>query len=251
MHTQRSYALDKVDFEIDFDSNMEFDIEGFNDTDIISNNRYSLPKLYKKIKTTAVKYDNAVEFAKETQKQILNGEMVCALLSGNFIFGDFIESFAVESNILIDNLTLSTLSLSRENIDSLHNLVSGGYLSELNIIVSDYFWSHNRQNAPYIYDNLDIDNCFQLAVSGTHTKITLIKTGGKKIIITGSANFRSSRSIEEITIQTNSELYDFHMEWHQHILERYGTIKKPLRASKLYDSILKNTPQGGRVWGQE
>ena len=239
----------KLDFDMpDFDFG-GFDMEGFESVEKIET-RYMLPKPYKSPKTHAVKYDRAVELVKSVSGAILNGETVHALLSGNFIFGDFFEAFAVENNILYDEIQLSTLSMSVDNVDSLHNLLAGGYLKKLDLIVSDYFWSHNRQNAPYIYDNLDINDSFQLAVSGTHTKIALIKIGDQKIVISGSANLRSSRCIEEITIQTSDELYDFHHEWQTVILEQYGTIKKAVRAGRLYDAIIKNT-EGKKSWLHE
>lgn len=238
--------------DLDLDLDLDIDLGAFSDGEDTSliKNRFVLPKLHKKVKTQAVKYERAVDFVDECGEAIMAGEAIHALLSGNFIFGDFFEALAVQQNVLIDDITLSTLSLGMENVDSFHNLLAGDYLKSLNIIVSDYFWSHNRQNAPYIYNKLDINNMFQLAVSGTHTKVTLIKIGDKKIVVTGSANLRSSRSIEEITVQANAELYDFHMEWHQEILREYATIKKAVRASNLFDSIVKNT-EGRKTWLQK
>ena len=230
------------DFILDIGLDLDLDLDGFaSDEPSKISNRYVLPKIHRQIKTLAVKYERAEEFVESCGQHILDGETVHALLSGNFIFGDFFEALAVKFNLLIDDLTLSTLSFGQDNIDSFHNLLSGDYLKSLNIVVSDYFWSHNRQNAPYIYNKLDIDDMFQLAVSGTHTKVALMRIGDKKIVITGSANLRSSRSVEEFSIQTNDELYDFHMEWHDEILREYGTIKKAVRASKLFDLITKNT----------
>lgn len=239
------------DFILDIDLDLDLDLDGFaGDEPSKISNRFVLPKIHRKVKTLAVKYERAEEFVQSCGQHILDGETVHALLSGNFIFGDFFEALAVKFNLLIDDLTLSTLSMSRDNVDSFNNLLAGDYLRSLNIIVSDYFWSHNRQNAPYIYNKLDINNKFQLAVSGTHTKVALMRTGDKKIVITGSANLRSSRSVEEIAIQTSDDLYDFHMEWHQEILREYGTIKKAIRASQLFDMITKNT-EGKKSWLQK
>lgn len=200
-----------------------------------------------KVKCAAVKHDNAQAFVSEVGKRILAGETVHALLSGNFIFGEIFEALAVQNQVLIEDLTASTLSISKENVDSLHNLMVAGYIGTLNLIVSDYYWSHNRQNAPYIYEALDIDQRFQLAVAGTHTKIALLKINGKKIVCKGSANLRSSRSVEEASFETNEELYDFHMAWHEEILREYGTVKKAVRASKLFDMIVRNT-KGRKTW---
>lgn len=239
------------DFILDIDIDLDLALDGFaSDNQSKISNRFVLPKIHRKVKTLAVKYERAEEFVQSCGEHILNGETVHALLSGNFIFGDFFEALAVKFNLLIDDLTLSTLSMGSDNVDSFHNLLAGDYLKSLNIIVSDYFWSHNRQNAPYIYNKLDINDMFQLAVSGTHTKVALMRIGDKKIVITGSANLRSSRSVEEITVQSSDDLYDFHMEWHQEILREYATIKKAVRASQLFDMITKNT-EGKNSWLQK
>jgi len=230
------FDLDSSQLDLDFNIDI-----GNMDFSIADENRYHFPPLHKKVKKRAVLYDHAENLIDEIGDRVLEGETCFCLLSGNFIFGDLFEAFATKKHFQYNDITLSTLSISQDNVDSLHNLIYGNYLNSLNIIVSDYFWSHNRQNAPYIYQSLDIADKFQLAVAGTHTKITLLNIEDKKIVITGSANLRSSRSIEEITIQTDSSLYDFHKKWHDEILKEYGTINKAIRASKLYDFIVKNT----------
>lgn len=227
------FGLDGVD--IDFAA---FDQATTKTPSALSQNRYVKPKAFKPVRQ--VKYDRAIDLVRDMLPSMRAGERIDALLSGNFIFGDLFEAFSTETNAQIDDLTLSTLSFGKDNVDSLKNMMQGGYLINLNIVVSDYFWSHHRINAPYIFQSLDIDDRFQLAVAGTHTKIALMNIGGHKLVIHGSANLRSSRSLEAITIETSADLYDFHKSWHDLILTRYATIKKPLRASKLFDHITKN-----------
>lgn len=136
-------------------------------------------------------------------------------------------------------MTISTLSLSQENVDSLENCLLGGYIEELNLIVSAYFYAHNvRTLIPYIYKRLDKDNKFQLAIAGVHTKTCQFETeGGKKIIIHGSANLRSSGNIEQFTIEENKELYNFYDGVFDKILTKYATIRKSIRGEKLWDII--------------
>jgi len=243
--------MNNFNFEMPDFGMPDFDVSGFDDESgkiTRAENRYCLPSARRDVKSYMVKYDRAEDFAKQVGPAILAGDKVCALLSGNFIFGDFFEAFAVSQNVLIDSLQISTLSFSQENVDSLKNLFDGDYLRKLDIIVSDYFWSHNRQNAPYIYKQLDHGDRFQLAVAGTHTKIALMNIQGKKIVVSGSANLRSSRCIEEITIQTCTETYDFHHAWQSVILDRYATIKKTVRSSALYDMIIKGVEEKEK-WG--
>jgi hypothetical protein len=219
------------DIDLDLDA---FDL-GFESNNIET--RHIKPRLYRHVPTYAVKYDNAEKMADEVGAAILAGERVDALVSGNFIFGDFIEAFAVTQALKMQRLTITTLSFGQENIDSLKNLMDLGFVEKLDIIVSDYFWSHNRQNIKYVYDALDHDDRFQLAVAGVHTKTILIEARGKKIIISGSANLRSSRSVEMFTAETNDDLYDFHIAWQEKILTAYGTVNKAIRANALFDLI--------------
>jgi len=226
---------DEFDFNIDIDIEEEFfDVDLSIEDDLIEN-RYIKPKLYKK--PESVKYYNAVKFVDEMKDKIRNGDRLFCLAAGGFIFGDLIEALAVQANMLIEEMTISTLSLSKNNVDSLENLIVGDYLRKLNLIISDYFFSHNRQNIQYVYDKLDINNSFQLAVASVHTKIILIKTKNKKIVISGSANLRSSDSIECFEIETNEELYDFHYDWHKKIIDTYKTINKSIRGKKLWQVV--------------
>jgi hypothetical protein len=171
--------------------------------------RYTKPKIYP-VKQDFVCYDNADKLARELT--VNKGERADVFISGNFIFGDFLEAYIVQRNAKCRKMTVTTLSLSQENVDSLHNLLAGGFVDELNLIVSVYFFGHERHSLiPYIYKKLDIDNKFQFAVAAIHTKTAQFETlGGRKIIIHGSANLRSSANIEQFTIEENEELYTFY-----------------------------------------
>lgn len=201
--------------------------------------RYVKPRL-QAIKQSQIMYETAVQLAREIK--IDKGERADVIVSGSFIFADFIEAFIVENNARYKKMTISTLSLSQENIDSLANLVQWRLVDELNLVVSAYWYSHERWSlVPYCYKELDKDNKFQLAVAGIHTKTCQFETfGGKKIVIHGSANLRSSGNIEQFTIEENPQLYDFYDDIYSNIVDRYGTIKKSIRGKTLWKEITKN-----------
>ena len=222
-----NFNIEIKDFqEIEIDINLE---ECLND-------RYCKPAM---TKSKNVKYKNAKDLAKEIT--IKQNERYFCIIDGSFIFGDFIEAFIYERAMLVEELTLSTLSMSQENIDSFYNLMKNGYLEKLNIIISDFFYSHERSNlVKYMYDKLDFEDRFQLSVCRTHTKICMFETKmneGRKYIIHGSANLRSSDNIEQFMIEENSELYDFNYMFHKKIIDNFATIKKSLRGDKLFNLI--------------
>ncbi len=231
------------DFSFNFDfGNLEVPEIELDAFDVLTDNlmpgedRYMKPKL-QAVNQDLIMYENAERLARELT--LNKNERANVIVSGSFIFGDFIEAYIVHHNALVPKMTINTLSLSQNNVDSLHNLIEGDYVQELNLIISDYFYSHERRILiPYIYENLDIDNKFQLAVAGTHMKTCHFETeGGRKIVIHGSANLRSSANIEQFTIEENKELYNFYDDVCGKIIDQYKTINKPIRVSKLWKTI--------------
>jgi hypothetical protein len=226
-----------ADFEFDFNmddfSDVEFDLDTAFET------RYIKPPKTKDIPENQLKYANAEKLAKEINLQ--QGERAFAVLNGSFYFGDFIEAFIVEKKDKVQELTISTLSMNENNVDSLANLLNWGCVEKLNLIVSDYFFSHERHNLiPYIYKKLDIDSRFQLAVAGTHCKIAQWETrSGKYYIIHGSANLRTSGNIEQIMIEESESLYKFNYDYQQRIIEKYKTIDHSVRNNELWETITK------------
>jgi hypothetical protein len=233
MNTKATEGLEDFNLsslpEFDVDLNLDdFDLQ---DSDP-EETRYTKPKLYRPIAQHNIKYDNAVKLARDLYLE--PGGRANVVVAGNFIFGDFIEAYIRTHNIKVGTMTITTLSLNQENIDGLEVLMRGGYVDRLNLIISHYFYSHERQVlVPYIYKTLDIDDRFQLAVAGTHTKtVTFDTLGGKKMVIHGSANLRSSN---------NAELWEFYTDYQSKILDKYKTINHPIRVKPLWDLITRKT----------
>lgn len=223
-----NFDIDFGNFEIeDIDIDL-FDIEENNQ----AKNNILKPKL-SLIKSSKVVYGNAVKLAKELYIDF--NQRADVIVSGNFIFGDFIEAYLRTWNVKCKKMIISTLSLSQENIDSLKNLVNFGYIDELKILVSAYFYGHERNNLiPYIQKNLP--KC-ELAVAGIHTKTIQFATGGgRKMVLHGSTNLRSSGNIEQFTMEENSELYNFYEELFEKIIDDCG-LTNIKRGNKLFNLI--------------
>jgi len=203
------------------------------------NTRYFAPKKQKEISEKFLKYRNAEKLAKDINFNENNRYFV--IVDGSFFFGDFIEAFIVNHNIHVKKMTISTLSMNRNNVDSLRNLITGGYVEELNLILSDYFYSHEKHDLiPYIYQQLDLNNKFQLSFAGTHCKICIFETvNNRKFVFHGSANLRSSSNIEQLMLEESNGLYDFMDEIQNNILQEYKTINKSLRGNKLWQNLVK------------
>lgn len=182
-------------------------------------------------KTKFINYENVEQLSRDIQ--LYKNERYFCITDGNFIFGDFIEAFLVCRNMNAKELTISTLSLSQDNVDSLNNLLKGGFVENLNLIVNDHFFSYERDNiVEYIYQTLDIENKFQLSVCNNKSKIVLIQSddnGGRKYVIQGSANLNSSNSTEQFCIEENEELFDFNKNVFDKIIEKFKTINKSVK----------------------
>ncbi|KEQ31199.1 hypothetical protein N180_02825 [Pedobacter antarcticus 4BY] len=235
----RGLKLDNLDFDADFN------IDDFSDElDIEFETRYIKPPKAKEIAEINLKYSKAEDLARDITK--LRDHRYFVIINGTFVFGDFIEAFLVGNNIHVKRMTISTLSLSENNVDSLANLLNGGYVDELNMIVSDFFYSHERNNLiPYLYERLDKNNRFQLAAASTHCKICIFETHcGNHVVIHGSANLRSSSNIEQIVIEENKVLYDFNNEYQNHIIDKFRTINKSIRGKELWHQVQVENLEG-------
>lgn len=240
----------EVEYDLGFDtSDIGFDtgeIEGMPDTDLFdydrtdnnSDVRYMRPRPAR-MPTACVRYDNADALAREIDFQA--GMRYDMFVSGSFIFGDFIEAFLRHNNCKATQMTIGTLSMSRENVDSLYLLMDLGFIDNLRLMVSDYFYGHERRGiVPYIYKKLDIDNRFQMGVTRIHTKTCHFHTlGGKKIVIHASANLRSSGNVEQMTIEENPELYDFYEETYNILFDSFQTINHAVTSRSSWEGFEK------------
>lgn len=130
-----------------------------------------------------------------------------ALLSGRFIFGDFIEALVYKKELLPHRVYITTLGMSRENIDSIVNIV--GYLGceHLNLIVSNYFVAMERAKlVPYMISQFTGQH-INVAVLASHCKICLIESDKGNLIIMGSANLSSSNNVEQIMMFHDDKLF--------------------------------------------
>lgn len=193
------------------------------------NTRIHAPQKSRMLHPRLVRYDNAQALARDLGPLSDPGDRTHVWLGGNFIYGDFIEAWIVANDWLIPDLHIATLSLSGDNIDSLANLFHGDYVQRLHLMVSDYWFSHERHRAglvPYVYQELDQGgDRFQLTVTGSHAKVALIATDqGACYVLHGSANLRSSISMEQIAIEHDPDLYGFYLDIHQALEAQYHTI---------------------------
>lgn len=224
-----------VEESFDFET-QDFDFEG---TDEFWHKEwYEKPSMRKPL---AVNFRRAEELADHIGNLKNEGDRTYSIVDGSFIVGDLLEACMVRRQWITEELTIITLSLSQENIDSMFNLVKGGFVQNLNIIVSAYFFSHERNGfLKYTYklfEDAGLLDRIQISATRTHCKIAMFKTRcGKHIVIHGSANLRSSGNIEQLMCENNESLYYFNHEIAELIQQECKTINHGLLNS------------GARLW---
>lgn len=240
------------DFSFDLDTDYDFDVNEFDaNPDIVGFDAdRALPTTAEQTRILNIKryprpYTVRYEYAAELANGINHldeGECVYGIVSGNFIFGDFIEAYVVDKNYYAEEMMIATLSLGQENVDSLANLLDGDYVGAMTLVVSDFWYAHERRKdggVPYIMDVLGRHESFRFAAAGVHTKVCLIKTScGKSLVMHGSSNLRSSRNIEQFCMENNPVLYDFNREWINRIAENFRIKGKSIRASALWKGLI-------------
>jgi hypothetical protein len=202
---------------VDFEDAFDIEIEDENQSKYIEIPKYK----YK----TIVNYKNAEALAKEIKLHENSNHYI--IVSGKFVMGDFYGYLLKENNLIAKEFTVSTLSYSEQNIKSFRTLLAKGYIQKLNVIVSGYFYRHERHKLiKFTYETLDPYD-FQLAVNQTHTKTTAFETTcGLNFVIHGSANLRSCQCEEQIQITECKKLFTFVTDYNNSIISNFKTINK-------------------------
>lgn len=203
-----TYSFDNYfagdDTELEFNAD-DFTFEEIEDPD----NKIIKPKFNKN--PIKVKYDNAVSLIEKIK--LYPGEQVHGIVKGDFVFGDFIEALLFRKNVECKNMYISTLSLSQNNIDSFVNSFLDKRIGNLTLMLSNYFYSHEKEGLiKYLHDELTPYG-YDLIIRRNHTKICLMEISNIKLVLTGSANLRSSNSLEQFVLQESKGLYEFYKSW--------------------------------------
>lgn len=114
---------------------------------------------------------------------------------------------------MIDDLTLSSYNVSRVVILSLMELVDGGYIANLTIIISDVAKTRFPQN----FDLLNLESSKRKNVLvkyvWNHSKVATALCGDQYYVIEGSGNFADNSRHEQYIFLNNKDIYNFRKNW--------------------------------------
>jgi len=121
--------------------------------------------------------------------------------------------YAIKEYKQIDELILATFKISKKPLLLLCDLILSGQIKKTHILLCR--WYKTIMNGA---DNIleqktkEIDN-LTYSVDQTHAKVSLIKAGGKYLVLIGSGNYSENAKIENYCLIDNEELYNFHKGW--------------------------------------
>lgn len=148
------------------------------------------------------------------------GEFTFFLMNGNCQFADFILEMRKEVGQLQEAI-FTTLSCNEYTFSVLDQLECKKHL-----LVSSYFLATDTANTlPKLKAEGRLEN-YSIGFFRNHTKICLLKTETDYFVMCGSANLRSSATIEQFTIINDKNIYDFNRDWILTLIEKYNFEKE-------------------------
>jgi hypothetical protein len=137
------------------------------------------------------------------------------ITNGRYALWDMVGAVAdLAAPCTIGAIHLATLGFSRKNVDEMMAMMDAGMIGRLRLLCSHYFkgtsggiWEHaaerlaKRPGASF----LSIRN---------HAKIVALRlSDGRTLTIEASANLRSCKNIEQMSIFGHPDIYRFHTGW--------------------------------------
>jgi hypothetical protein len=190
------------------------------------------PRVDVEMKEYQINFENASDFASKIRFE--KNFRLYSFLRCNFQYIDALFHFFCEHRIKANRLLITTLGLNVEAWGSIVELLEVGAVKQFDLVVSSYFYHHNREIVQVIKDEFarlqDEGKCnAQLSVCSNHSKVIAFSTEcGKKFVFHGSANAASSDNIEQVMIEENEQLFDFNCCFFDKIINYFCTNKSAL-----------------------
>lgn len=144
------------------------------------------------------------------------GESVHAVLSGEFVLGDLIDrARALRGDPRA--IWIATLSLGLPNVPTLKSAALAGM--DIRVLVSHYFQS--TEDALYESIMRDLEPAgVKIYVGRLHAKVILFDYESAPVVLTTSANLRSSNNLELASLFAWPDLFLFHQSWMREVIDR-------------------------------
>lgn len=149
------------------------------------------------------------------------GESTHLILRGDFVLGDFLPELC--ENTGVKRLVCTTLSMSEKNVQTFERLFDE-FQIELKLLISSYFVATDKANCIAMLKGWSGKRNAAVCHSRIHTKLILAESAKGHFVFEGSANLRSSSTVEQMTIYQDKSLFAFHEEWIDEVIKNDGTV---------------------------
>lgn len=136
-------------------------------------------------------------------------------IGGKFALWHVVPAVVALTGRPIRELRIATLGFSRANIDELCQMIDAGQIGSAWLLCSLYFKGTSSEIFHHAREEIAKrpGRAFFAAIR-THAKILLMKLDrGRTITVESSANLRSCKNIEQMTVIGAKAVYDFHAGW--------------------------------------
>lgn len=140
---------------------------------------------------------------------------------GNFPLWQIVPAVLImAAPALIDALHIATLGFSKSNAADLIALLDAGKITHVHIVASVYFQRQNPAEWRMMEDGLQARRQRIVALRAHAKVIAMRLSDGRGITVESSANLRSCRNIEQLTITNSEPLRAFHAGWIEEVIRR-------------------------------
>ncbi|HYH64647.1 MAG TPA: hypothetical protein VD866_08135 [Urbifossiella sp.] len=144
------------------------------------------------------------------------GEHVHCLMTGFFGLAPVIADVAARTNPRA--VRIATLCWSARNVIDLAGMMERrhavGDPLTLTLVVSDFFRQHNKDLVEHTRAQLAPFGGVRIVPCRSHAKVTTFDLGpGDGLTFEGSANLRTNRNVEQLTIIRDRVTHDWHAAW--------------------------------------
>ena len=159
----------------------------------------------------ARKIKSAAEAIGELPQQ---DEALHLAVSGRFALWHMVPAALSLARCGIAELRIATLGFSQRNISDLCGLLDAGKVAKTWLLCSHYFKGTSGPAYQFASDELGKRKSARFLSLRTHAKLLLMRfTDGRTISVESSANLRSCKNIEQMTLIGCPAVYDFHVGW--------------------------------------
>jgi len=142
-------------------------------------------------------------------------EAIHLAVSGRFALWHVVPAVLKLSGQPIDELIIATLGFSKRNISALCELLDAGQIGCVHLLASHYF--KGTSNEIYTHAEklfADRPDKAHFRSLRTHAKVLLFRLSDRRTItVESSANLRSCKNIEQMTLIGDPALHAFHRGW--------------------------------------